>query len=400
MKSVRGTRDLVQQNYDKYQYFASLYQKHMSTYGFRGIEPAILEHLELFGSELGQTSDVVSKEMYVVRSLNDIAADSDTVLRPEGTVPAIRATIASGNIDDSFLRLFYYGPMFRYNRPQKGRARQFYHFGCECLNSDDPYTDAEIIECLMSLLHKTLDNQNYMLHINTLGCGPTEEYRKVLYEYFKRNLGKLTELNKNRLDINVMRVLDQLNDDEKAKLTDMPNILDFINPAARERFKIVCDLLDKGKIRYNLDPYLVRGLDYYRNTVFEVMYEGSAIAGGGAYSFDRAKFAGGNKKLYGIGWAIGYERIEELIQNRTDKTVSLFLHGHNPSCVYEVAKFLREHGLKCFTFYQLEKNYIKKAVQLGADYIVTCNTYGNLQIKQFSEEWTDTPDGLLSRIMK
>jgi histidyl-tRNA synthetase len=197
-----------------------------------------------------------------------------------------------------------------------------------------------------------------------------------------------------------MRVLDQLNDDEKAKLTDMPNILDFINPAARERFKIVCDLLDKGKIRYNLDPYLVRGLDYYRNTVFEVMYEGSAIAGGGAYSFDRAKFAGGNKQLYGIGWAIGYERIEGLIQNRADKIVSLFLHGQDPSCVYEVAKFLRGHGLKCFTFYQLEKNYIKKAVQLGADYIVTCNTYSHLQIKQFSEEWTDTPDGLLSRVIQ
>lgn len=381
MKSIRGTADLLGRKYQTHATLRSTFEQHMISYGFEGIEPALLEHASLYHDTAGGTSDIVSKEMFVVNSLSSIleghSHDFDTVLRPEGTVSCIRAIIAAGRIDDAILRLYYSSAMFRYNRPQHGRLRQFTQMGCELLNQNDPYVDAEVLQCLVSLFDKL--RVPFKLHINTVGSGESRVvYRQKLYDFFKSKEHVLSEQNRRRLDVNVMRVLDQLSSDEKELLADgFPSILDLLSAPERDRFEKLCNTLINLGISFVLDNYLVRGLDYYKDTVFELIHQNHAIAAGGCYTFDKKKFgirSGG--ETYGIGWAIGLERIEGLATVVEPKVTLSVIYAVDPIYALEVLRITTAHNHRSILLRGDMKSCIKRAASINAEYIIICHESG------------------------
>ncbi|QEK39101.1 histidine--tRNA ligase [Candidatus Nesciobacter abundans] len=340
---VRGTKDWVQ-NYKKYREIINVFEAHTKTHGFDQINPSILENASLFSRSVGEDSDIMNKEMFYVISKE--SNSMDTVLRPEFTTSVIRALLESNSIQNK--KVSYYGPVFRHNRPQKGRLREFTQLGCEVLE-DSPYVDADVILCAYKIV-KDLDI-NISIKINTLGSKETlntyiKEIESLFYklkhedctdfvnlkensaskntkdfEEGPRKSEKLTEIiNKIKsFDIkNPIRILDKMSSKEKV-LLNIPKISDFLDKESLDRFSKVCIALKEMKVPFEVDPYLVRGLDYYKHTVFEFEDEseslGKSILGGGCYQ-GLVKSLGG-PDINGVGWSFGLERMALLIN--TDK---------------------------------------------------------------------------------
>ncbi len=301
----------------------------LSAYGYREIRLPIVEHTGLFARSIGTDTDIVEKEMYTFPDRN---GDSLT-LRPEGTAGCVRAGLEHGLLYNQVQRLWYTGPMFRHERPQKGRYRQFHQIGAEAFGMAGPDIDAEII-ALTARLWRALGIEGVRLEINSLGSGAARAaYREALAAYFGRHLASLDEDSRRRLERNPLRILDSKEPGMQPLIAGAPKLVDYLDPGSAEHFRLLRDMLDAAGIAYRVNPTLVRGLDYYGRTVFEWITEAlgaqGAICAGGRYDGLVERFGGASTPA--VGFAMGLERIAALLEARSEP-------GEGPSCdVYLIA---------------------------------------------------------------
>ncbi|MBC7456840.1 MAG: histidine--tRNA ligase [Bdellovibrionaceae bacterium] len=310
-QSVRGTRDLLPELKNRFRYIEDTAFKCAQNYGFKEIETPIFEFSDVFHRSLGETSDAVSKETY---TFTDRGGESIT-LRPEGTAGVVRAFISEGLAQHNPNKLYYYGPMFRYERPQKGRYRQFYQIGVEVLGIENPLTDVEVLDLAYTFLKKINLHHRAVLEINTLGDQESRDsYRTALVAFLNPLKDQLSEDSQKRLEKNPMRILDSKDENDKKLVANAPKMADHLTPTAKEFFAGVTAGLDALEIPYQINPKLVRGLDYYCHTVFEFVTtelgaQGAILAGG---RYDGLSETLGGPKTPGVGWASGVDRLSDL----------------------------------------------------------------------------------------
>ena len=326
LRTVRGVNDLLPEVLAKHNKVIEDALKISSQYCYSQIETPIFEFSEIFTKPLGISSDIVTKENYIFRD----RSDDELMLRPEGTSGVVRAFLNAGLIQDIPKRFSYFGPMFRYERPQKGRLRQFKQFGVECLGLSNPMADVEVISLGKDFLQKLGLLSSISLKINSLGDAESRSnYRKTLIEYLNDYKTELSQDSLKRLSQNPLRILDSKNENDKRILTNAPNILDYLNQESRERFLKVTEGLDVLGIKYHIDKNLVRGLDYYCHTAFEFITnelgaQGTVLAGG---RYDGLSKMLGGPDVPGVGWAAGIERLSLLIPNQCTSNPDVVLIG-------------------------------------------------------------------------
>lgn len=308
----RGTQDVYGDQSYKWQQLERIFREFCYLYNYDEIRTPIFEHTNVFKRE-NDSSDMVNKEMYTFQLEN---SSTSLTLRPEGTAGVIRSFVENKMYanPDLPVKLYYMGPMHRHERPQKGRLRIFNQFGVECLGNKSPYTDVECITLAFSIL-KALGLNDIKVTINTLGDDESRaSYRAALKEYFKPHLDYLCSDCKRRYEQNPLRILDCKIDHDKEFMKNAPSMKDYLNEESKEYFEIVLSLLDELNIPYEIDDNLVRGLDYYTHTVFEIvsinkeMGAQSTVLAGGRYD-GLISYFGGPDGMSGIGWALGIERI-------------------------------------------------------------------------------------------
>ena len=308
MQALRGTQDILPADAYKWNYMEGVIRDLCRKYGYGEIRTPIFEATELFQRGIGDTTDVVTKEMY---TFTDRGGRSCT-LRPENTASAVRAYLEHKLYGDQQVhKLFYIGSMFRYDRPQAGRYREFHQFGVEVLGADSPAADAEAISLAYTLFQK-LGLKDLVLHINSIGCPKCRPvYRQTLIDYFRASDEPLCEDCRERLEKNPLRVLDCKEDSQKESVKHAPEITDYLCEECREKYEALKKYLTALGIPYEEDPRLVRGLDYYTNTAFEIQYTPlgaqSAICGGGRY--DGLVEEIGGPHTPSVGFAVGLERL-------------------------------------------------------------------------------------------
>jgi histidyl-tRNA synthetase len=317
LQPVRGTHDLLPEDSRRHRFVEETAFSVVRRYGYGEIVTPIFEFTEVFSRTLGETSDVVTKEMY---TFADRSGDSLT-LRPEGTAGVARAFISGGLSQHLPLKLFYRGPMFRHERPQKGRLRQFHQVGVELLGVEGPQADIEVVSMAWRMLQALGLGDKVQLEINTLGDAESRvAYRDALVAYLTPYKDKLSEDSRARLDKNPMRVLDSKDEGDKAIVANAPLIHDSLSPAAQEFFAQVTSGLTALGVPFVINPKLVRGLDYYCHTAFEFTTtalgaQGTVLAGG---RYDGLIGQMGGPVTPGIGWAAGIERLSMLVENAPD----------------------------------------------------------------------------------
>ena len=374
IKAIRGFNDILPGEIGKWQFVEKTAREVFEEFGFSEIRIPILERTELFSRGIGEATDIVEKEMY---TFTDRSGNSLT-LRPEATASMARAYLEHQlyNID-SMAKLYCIGPMFRYERPQKGRYRQFYQIDAEVFGVENPVVDAELIVMLMHFL-KTVGLEKLELQVNTLGdrtCRP--KYREGLKKYLKGKAFQLCEDCKRRLDTNPLRVLDCKVETCKQAIADAPKVTDFICPECQKHFDTVKEHLETAGLTTILNPRMVRGLDYYTRTAFEVVsYQlGSqnAVAGGGRY--DNLFQEIGGKEIPGIGFAIGMERLISLLPEGKEfvKYPDLFIAtlGEAPfKEAYRIVNQLHLEGIRAELDYEGKslKSQMRRADKLKARY--------------------------------
>lgn len=311
LSKPRGTQDVLPDEQKYWEYVVETAKAVLRGWHFQQIETPAFEDKALFERSVGEDSDIVSKEMFELKSRGK---GSSYALRPEGTASVVRAYIEHGMRSwPRPVKLFYTGPFFRYDRPQKGRFRQFYQFGAEVFGSASPITDAQLIYVAHLILHQ-LGVENYVVKINSIG-EPKErkEYIKVLKDYLRRNKQKLSRESRERITSNPLRVLDSKDEKDQRIVSGAPQFLDYLSDASKEHFEQVVAMLEQLEVPHEVDPTIVRGLDYYTHTVFEIVPRGgedsqqSSLLSGGRYD-GLVKYLGG-KDTAAVGWAAGIERI-------------------------------------------------------------------------------------------
>ena len=313
LQPVRGTHDLLPDDSRSHRWVEEVAFACARRYGFGEIITPIFEFTEVFSRTLGETSDVVTKEMY---TFADRSGDSLT-LRPEGTAGVARAFISNGLAQSLPLKLFYRGPMFRHERPQKGRLRQFHQVGVELLGVESPLADVEVIALAWRVLSELGLAGKVRLELNTLGDGDSRSaYRDTLTAYLSGFRSSLSEDSRNRLDRNPLRVLDSKDEGDRKIVEGAPPMSESLTPEARDFFHTVTDGLTQLGIPFTINPKLVRGLDYYCHTAFEFTTtalgaQGTVLAGG---RYDELIAQMGGVRTPGIGWAAGIERLSMLVE--------------------------------------------------------------------------------------
>lgn len=311
IRSVRGMNDILPDTTAHWQTVEAVLRKVLNSYGYEEIRLPILEKTELFKRSIGEVTDIVEKEMY---SFEDRNGDSLT-LRPEGTAGCVRAAMEHGLLNQT-QRLWYMGPMFRHERPQKGRYRQFHQLGVEAYGFEGPDIDAEII-LLTARLWKQLGLKAVRLQLNSLGSVEARiAYRAKLVAYYQQHHDALDEDSQRRLKTNPLRILDSKNPEMQTLNDAAPKLLDHLDDASKQHFDKLCTTLDSAGVEYEINPKLVRGLDYYGKTVFEWVTDqlgaqGTVCAGG---RYDALIDQLGGKSATAIGFAIGLERLIALLQ--------------------------------------------------------------------------------------
>ncbi|MDJ0651405.1 MAG: histidine--tRNA ligase [Simkaniaceae bacterium] len=299
----------------RWHYLESVMRDLAHTYGYQEIRTPIFEKTELFSRSVGETSDIVSKEMYTFQD----KADRSMSLRPEGTVSVMRAfTQNSLQQLGSNHKFFYIGPFFRYDRPQAGRFRQFHQFGIECIGNGEPDQDFEAVALLYALFRR-LGLKNLNVLVNSLGDQQCrEKYQKALLEFLKPHFGTLSQDSQTRFTKNPLRILDSKDEKERALLKNAPSILHFLSDESQKQFDSLCEQLTSHAIPFQITPQLVRGLDYYNHTVFEITSDTlgaqNTIGGGGRY--DGLLPAIGGPDLPCIGFSTGVERILQTMEGQ------------------------------------------------------------------------------------
>lgn len=306
----RGTQDILPGEVEKWQYVEQKMMELCQLYQYKEIRTPIFEHTELFQRGVGDSTDIVQKEMYTFED----RGGRNITLRPEGTAAVVRSYVGNklyGNPDPT--KLFYIGPMFRYERPQAGRFRQFVQFGVEAIGSNDPAVDAEVIALAMEL-YKTLGLKSLKLVLNSLGDKESrQEHRDALINHFKPRIEEFCDDCQTRLEQNPLRILDCKKDREHELMDTAPAILEYLNEYSKQFFNKLKGYLDEMGIDYTIDPTLVRGLDYYNHTAFEIMSEAegfgaiTTLSGGGRYNGLVEDIGGPDTP--GIGFALSIERL-------------------------------------------------------------------------------------------
>lgn len=313
IQAIRGMHDILPEQSPYWQWLEQNARQVLAAYGYQEIRLPIVEKTELFKRSIGEVTDIVEKEMYTFEDRN---GDSLT-LRPEGTAGCLRACLEHGLLHNQSHRLWYYGPMFRHERPQKGRYRQFYQLGVETYGMPGPDVDAEMIQLTDRLWKRLGIRDKVVLQLNSLGT--TEEratYRSHLVEYFKQNIDVLDDDSLRRLETNPLRILDSKNPDMQLMLREAPILLEHLGEDSLNHFNSLKSMLDDLGIAYELNTRLVRGLDYYGKTVFEWVTDelgaqGTICAGG---RYDGLIEQLGGKANHAIGFAMGMERILALVE--------------------------------------------------------------------------------------
>ena len=320
IKPLRGMKDITPDSVGAWQLAESSIKKIFSSYGYQEIRIPIVEKASLFKRSIGQSTDIVSKEMY---SFEDRKGE-EIALRPEGTASCVRAALSNNLFRTESARLWYMGPMFRYERPQKGRSRQFHQSSLEAYGISHPYIEVELISVCARLWKELEVNQDLILEINTLGNSDSRrQYKDALTEYFDKYKKDLDKNSLRQLKENPLRILDSKLDDVRKLLLDAPDIRDFIDAESKDHFEVLLKNLDELKINFVVNNKLVRGLDYYEKTVFEwkssIIGSQDAICAGGRY--DHLVEELGGKPCPGVGFSIGMERLILLLE---DKKKSLY----------------------------------------------------------------------------
>jgi len=377
IQSIRGMNDMLPEQSATWQYLERTVAELLASYSYGEIRFPILEQTELFKRAVGEVTDIVEKEMY---SFDDRNGDSLS-LRPEGTAGCVRACTENGLLHNQTQRLWYTGPMFRHERPQKGRLRQFHQVGVEAFGLTGPDIDAELLLITARLWKILKIDHAVTLQINSLGTSADRaDYRAALVEYLNARRDQLDEDSQRRLETNPMRILDSKNPDTQALLNSAPSLEDFIDQESRDHFQQLCAMLDAANISYEVNPRLVRGLDYYGKTVFEWVTtnlgaQGTVCAGG---RYDGLVEQLGGKPCPGVGFAMGVERLvlllDELgaVPDSVDQAVDLYLLavGNVEQQALVLAENLRSDcpniRLECHCGGGSFKSQIKRADKSGA----------------------------------
>lgn len=382
MNAPRGTTDILPQEAKKWQYVENLIKDICARYHYEEIRTPLFEHTEVFQRGVGDSTDIVQKEMY---TFEDRGGRSLT-LRPEGTAAVARAFVQNKlyGAPSQPVKLYYFMQMFRYERPQQGRMRQLNQFGVEVLGSPDPAVDAEVIDLAMTC-YRELGLSSLKLVINSLGDTESRlKYREALVDHFTPVKDELCHDCQLRIDSNPLRILDCKKDRDHPAMKTAPSILDYLNDTSRAYFEQVKDYLDMMGIEYVVDPGLVRGLDYYNHTAFEIMSEAegfgaiTTLTGGGRYNGLIEEFGGPDTP--GIGFGMGLERLLMAleVENKDiihDDQLDIFIvaQGDQPEKkAVSLVHQLRQHGLQVDKDYQNRKMkaQFKAADRYQAKYVL------------------------------
>ncbi len=377
VKNVKGTKDLYGEEVTNFNYIEGVMSSVSSLFGFKEMRPPVLEHSEVFVRGVGEGSDVVRKEMYTFLD----KGERSLTLRPEFTAGIMRLIVQNKlyATEPLPIKAFYMGPVFRYERPQLGRYRQFNQFGVECVGGSSLYHDVEVILLGYCILN-TLGLENVTLKINTLGDDESRNnYRQALKDFFKDKIEGMCEDCKSRYEINPLRILDCKVPEDQEIVKDAPKMMNYLSLESKQRFDQVLGQLEMLNIPFEVDDNLVRGLDYYSETVFEFHYTSKkgvnygAIGAGGHYDKLIAEFGG--PELPGVGFSFGIERVASILKddelNIPDENVMISILPMKAEYNSQAAQFalsLRLNG------YSAEVNYdggkvasmIKRAVRIGA----------------------------------
>ncbi len=415
IKAITGTRDTLPEDMPVWYRIESSVRSLFSTYNYQEIRTPVFEETALFKRGIGEDTDIVSKEMY---SFTD-RGDTHMTLKPEGTAPVVRAYIehALGS-KQPLQKLFYISPMFRQERPQAGRLRQFHQFGAEALGSKAPQLDAEMIIIAYNLL-KSFGLNSLEVCVNSLGKPETrEQYKAELRNYLADKLHGLSTESKKRYETNILRLFDSKESADIEIMKDAPLLIDYLDDEDKEHFQVVTSLLQQENIPFKVEPRLVRGLDYYTKTTFEIISGSvgsqSALCGGGRY--DNLIEQLGGQQTPGVGFAAGIERIILALQNenalQTDapklSAYLIRLEEERAPFVFGLAQQLRNAGISADFDYHARsiKAQMREANRLGAKVVLFCggNEYaaGTVAIKRMSDGTQETVPfgGIINTITK
>ncbi len=405
IKAIRGMNDILPSETKTWQYLETVLRDTLASYGYEEIRMPMVEKTQLFSRSIGEATDIVDKEMYTFPDRND----ESLTLRPEGTAGCVRAGVEHGLLYNQEQRLWYMGPLFRYERPQKGRYRQFHQMGAEVFGIAGPDIDAELI-FLTARIWKALGIDHLIrLEINSLGSSESRNnYRQVLVDYFSANKALLDDDSLRRLESNPLRILDSKNPNLQSLIKGAPRLTEHLDEESQNHFTAVCERLDNYGLKYKINTRLVRGLDYYNRTVFEWITDAlgaqGAVCGGGRY--DGLVEQLGGKSTPGVGFAMGLERLVALLMDLDDKRpisheIDLYLARMGKKAEIKallVAEDLRNifPGLKILTHCGMGNfsKQLKKADKSGARYCLILGetelAENNITIKYLREQKEQT----------
>ena len=336
IEQVKGTQNISGDNAIKYLYIQNLFNDKFSDYGYQYIQTPLLEYKELFDKSIGESSEIVTKQMY---ELVD-KGGRELVLRPEGTSSVVRYHAEFNK--DLTIKYSYFGSMFRYENPQKNRYREFNQAGVEIVGLIDTYSDFQIINDSFNFINELIPGTK--LNINTIGSiSDREQYIKVLYEYFHKNTDKLSKDSIDKLENNTLRILDSNNPDDSEVIRNAPNISEYINDNSKNNFYSLLEILNSADIEYQIDNSLVRGLDYYNDLTFEFITSENVVVGGGG-RYDNLAEILSLGKFNGVGVAFGVERIMNSIP-LPDNSSKYYLLGTDINKITKYSKELDKHNI-------------------------------------------------------
>ena len=368
---LRGFKDILPDNIDKWQFLETTARNTIESFGFREIRTPILEKTQLFKRSVGETTDIVEKEMYTFLDKNN----ESITMRPEGTAGVVRAYIDNHLELSSFKKYYYIGPMFRYERPQKGRLRQFHQIGIEVFGIDEPAIDAEVVYINKALLNN-LGINNVRIEINNIGCDMCRpNYMDALKSYFEEYRSQLCEDCQKRLYRNPLRILDCKNEHCRLIAKGAPKITSFACETCRSHYDVVKEKLTDFGVDFIENPMLVRGLDYYTKFVFEIITDklgaqGTVSAGG---RYDNLVEQLGGKSTSGVGFAAGEERLIELIEDYPKNRIDFYIASLDvDEYAVQIANKLRGIGKKVYVEYERRslKSMMKRANRMNAEFAV------------------------------
>jgi len=410
LQPPRGTHDLIGEEQRRHRHVIDTARRIAGTYGFEEWSTPIFEDTRVFTRSLGETSDIVMKEMY---TFEDRSGDSLT-LRPENTAGVCRALVSNGLTQSLPQKVFYAGPMFRHERPQKGRYRQFHQIGVELIGPSHPIADAEVIACGWDILRELGVSGETVLELNTLGDKESREaYRAALVDYFTARRAALSEESVARLARNPLRILDSKDEGDKRIIADAPTVAHYLTESAAALYAALKAHLGRFGVPFRENPRIVRGLDYYNHTAFEFVTtalgaQGTVMAGG-RYDGLVAEM-GGPPLLSGVGLAAGVERLAMLLPEAPAAPPSVVVIGigldQEEKAAIEIVQKLRHSGVRAELSYHASlKRGLERAAKMGAPAVVLIGSdelaEGKAVVRNMSlrvQGSYDVPDGVVNRV--